>query len=133
MAGSPRRSVSSVRFSLNEEENEIVDENVNRLLTEMGLTRLKRTQTSLIAQKSCGNLTRVAYEKHYRGTNHYETFDANFCTGLKYFFSIAGKYSSLLIMLDDAPEHPPAMDINDIIEYMDWRTLAKGRNALLHH
>jgi hypothetical protein len=61
--------------------------------------------------------------------NHTQNTITNFCTGLKYFFSIAGKFSSLIIMLDDAPEYPPAMNIDDIIEYMDWRTLAKGMNV----
>jgi hypothetical protein len=67
MSGSSRRSVASMRYVLSDEESAIVNENVNRVLSEMGLTRVKRNQTSIIAQKSCENLTRVAYEKHYRG------------------------------------------------------------------
>jgi hypothetical protein len=67
MSGSSRRSVASMRYALSDEESAIVNENVNRVLSEMGLTRVKRNQTSIIAQKSCENLTRVAYEKHYRG------------------------------------------------------------------
>ncbi|RQM28116.1 hypothetical protein B5M09_013478 [Aphanomyces astaci] len=56
--------------------------------------------------------SKKGYEKHYRG--------------LRYFFSLIGDYSSLLILRVDAPAYPPAMSAKSVCAYLKFKTGSVG-------
>lgn len=73
-----------------------------------------------------------AYEKHYRGwyTNLMTvyTHDNNYNTdpGIERFLALIGDYESLVILQRNAPQLAPAMNINSLTCYIDFKTYEKG-------
>ena len=102
ISGVQRTKLPVKRYRLTFAQLDRVQVEINAVLERMGLERTIQLdpKKSLVDHLSIEANSKKTYEKHLRG--------------LFYFLSLIQDYESLLILLPDAPENAPAMNIDSI-------------------